>query len=69
LQSSRIISRVRIPPSDSAVNPKAVEPQETYGYTLEENQTILSLLPELAATAFAVAAFMGLRHSEIQGLP
>ena len=29
---------------------------------------ILSLLPEPAGTAFAVAAFMGLRHGEIQGL-
>jgi integrase len=31
-------------------------------------QTIISLLPEPAATAFAVAGFMGLRHGEIQGL-
>jgi integrase len=31
-------------------------------------QTILSVLPEPAATAFAVAAYMGLRHGEIQGL-
>ena len=31
-------------------------------------QSILSLLTEPAATAFAVAAFMGLRHGEIQGL-
>jgi integrase len=56
------------PARDSATNPKAAEPQETYAYTLEEVQTILSLLPEPAATAFAVAAFMGLRHGEIQGL-
>jgi integrase len=56
------------PARDSAVNPKAAEPQETYAYTLEEIQAILSLLPEPAATAFAVAAFMGLRHGEIQGL-
>lgn len=56
------------PARDSAVNPKAAEPQETYAYTLEEIQTILNLLPEPAATAFAVAAFMGLRHGEIQGL-
>ncbi len=56
------------PAHNSAVNPKAAEPQETYAYTLEEIQTILSLLPEPAATAFAVAAFMGLRHGEIQGL-
>jgi len=56
------------PARDSAVNPKAAEPQETYAYTLEEIQVILSLLPEPAATAFAVAGFMGLRHGEIQGL-
>jgi hypothetical protein len=56
------------PARDSAVNPKAAEPQETYAYTLEEIQAILSLLPEPAATAFAVAGFMGLRHGEIQGL-
>ena len=56
------------PSRDAAVNPKAAEPQETYAYTLGEIQTILCLLPEPAATAFAVAAFMGLRHGEIQGL-
>ncbi len=53
---------------DTAVNPRALEPQETYAYTLEESQSILALLPEPAATAFAVAALMGLRHGEIQGL-
>jgi len=56
------------PARDSAINPKATEPQETYAYTLEEIQSILNLLPEPAATAFAIAAFMGLRHGEIQGL-
>jgi integrase len=56
------------PARDSVVNPRAAEPQETYAYSLEEIQTILALLPEPAATAFAVAAFMGLRHGEIQGL-
>jgi integrase len=56
------------PARDAAVNPNATEAQETYAYSLDEIQTILSLLPEPAATAFAVAAFMGLRHGEIQGL-
>ena len=56
------------PARDTAINPRAAEPQETYVYTLDEVQTILALLPEPAATAFAVAAFMGLRHGEIQGL-
>ena len=56
------------PVRDAAVNPNATEARETYAYSLEEIQSILSLLPEPAATAFAVAAFMGLRHGEIQGL-
>src|SRR5205823_11759344 len=56
------------PARDTAINPGAAEARETYAYTLEEIQTILSVLPEPAATAFAVAAFMGLRHGEIQGL-
>lgn len=56
------------PARDSAINPKAAQPRETYAYTLEEIQEILSLLSEPAATAFAVASFTGLRHGEIQGL-
>jgi len=56
------------PARDTAINPGATEPQETYAYSLDEINSILALLPEPAATAFAVAAFMGLRHGEIQGL-
>jgi integrase len=56
------------PARDTSINPGAAEPQETYAYTLEEIKSILGMLPEPAATAFAVAAFMGLRHGEIQGL-
>ena len=56
------------PARDTAIDPRAAEPQETYAYSLEEVQAILSLLPEPAATAFAFAAFMGLRHGEIEGL-
>lgn len=56
------------PARDTGVSPAAPEAQETYAYSLEEVQTILAVLPEPAATAFAVAAFMGLRHGEIQGL-
>jgi integrase len=56
------------PARDTAIDPRAAEPQETYAYSLDELQTIISLLPEPAATAFAVAAYMGLRHGEIQGL-
>src|ERR1019366_5246952 len=56
------------PVRGTAVYPGAVEPEETYAYSLEEEQSILAHLPEPAATAFAVAAFTGLRHGEIQGL-
>jgi integrase len=35
---------------------------------LEEVQALLAVLPELASTAFAVAAFMGLRIGEIEAL-
>jgi integrase len=56
------------PARDSAIDPRASEPEETYAYSLEELQTIIALLPEPAATAFAVAGYMGLRHGEIQGL-
>ena len=56
------------PARDTVINPKAAEPEETYAYTLEEIHTILALLPAPAATAFAVAAYLGLRHGEIQGL-
>jgi len=56
------------PARDTAINPGAAEPQETYAYTLKEIQAILSRIPETAGTAFAIAAFMGLRHGEIRGL-
>lgn len=55
------------PARDSAINPKAAEAQKTYAYSLEEINAILGLVPEPAATSFAVA-FMGLRHGEIQGV-
>ena len=56
------------PVQDTRINPKAAEPAETYSYTLEEIGAILDVLPEPAATAFAVAAYTGLRRGEIEGL-
>jgi integrase len=56
------------PARDTAINPDAPEPQETYAYTLDEINNILARLPGPARTAFAFAAYMGLRHGEIQGL-
>jgi integrase len=56
------------PTRDTATNPGAAEPEETYAYNLNEVESLLAALPEPAATAFAVAAYTGLRHGEIQGL-
>lgn len=56
------------PSRDTVVSPGAAQPQETYAYSLDEIKVILSLAPEPASTAFAVAAYMGLRRGEIQGL-
>ncbi|HVB87405.1 MAG TPA: site-specific integrase [Candidatus Dormibacteraeota bacterium] len=56
------------PTRDTAIDPHSAEPQETYAYSLEEIQSILAAIPEPAATAFAFAAFMGLRCGEIEGL-
>lgn len=56
------------PVRDTATSPKATAPQETYAYDLSEIQQMLSVMPEPAATIFAVAAFTGLRRSELQGL-
>jgi integrase len=56
------------PARDTKIDPRAAEQQETYAYSLDELQSIISLLPEPASTAFSVAAYMGLRHGEIQGL-
>ena len=44
------------------------EPKETHAYSFEEELSILSLLPEPAGTAFAIACFTGLRIGEITGL-
>ncbi len=56
------------PAQDTRVDPTAAEPAETYAYSLEEVQSLLALLPEPGATAFAVAAFMGLRIGELEAL-
>ncbi len=48
--------------------PKAPVGGETYAYSLEEVMKIITSLPQPASTIAAVAAFTGLRRSEIQGL-
>ena len=56
------------PAQDTRVDPHAAQPVPTYAYTLEEIASILAVLPEPAATIFAVAAYTGLRRGEIEGL-
>jgi len=55
------------PVQDTAI-PPAPKGGDTHAYSLEEITSILTALPEPAATVFAVAAFMGLRRGEIKGL-
>lgn len=56
------------PARDTATSPKATPPQEMHAYDLPEIQQMVSVMPEPAATIFAVAAFTGLRRGELQGL-
>jgi integrase len=56
------------PVRDSAIDPGAKESEETFAYSLDEIRAILAVLPEPAATVFAVAAFTGLRRGEIRGM-
>jgi integrase len=48
--------------------PKARKSEPTYAYSLDEINRMLGLLDDRSATIVAVAAFSGLRRSEIQGL-
>ena len=56
------------PAKDCRVNPRARRPEKTYAYTLQEIFEMLAILPEPAATVFAVASFAGLRRGELEGL-
>jgi integrase len=56
------------PVRDTATSPKATAPHETHAYDLAEIQEMLAVMPEPAATVFAIAAFTELRRSELQGL-
>jgi len=48
--------------------PRAPDGDETHSYSLRDVETILAVLPEPAATVCAVAAFAGLRRSELRGV-
>lgn len=56
------------PVQGTSVNPRASEAKDTYAYGLEEIHSMITLFPEPASTAFAVAALAGLRRGEIEGL-
>jgi integrase len=56
------------PAQDTKVNPHAAPPAPTHAYTLEEIWSMLARFLEPASTAFAVAAYAGLRRGEIEGL-
>jgi integrase len=48
--------------------PRAPEGEETHSYSLRDVETMLAVLPEPAAAVCAVAAFAGLRRSELRGV-
>jgi len=48
--------------------PDAPEDDDGYAYSLPEIETLLAVIPEPAATVCAVAAFAGLRRSELRGV-
>ena len=54
-------------PVRDAVLPKCKESEDTYAYSLEDELTMIRILPEPASTAISVAAFTGLREGEIRG--
>jgi integrase len=55
-------------PMRDVVLPKGKPAGETHAYSLEEITQMLNLLPEPAATIVALAAFTGVRKSELRGL-
>lgn len=55
-------------PAHDVKIPASREPKPTHAHSLQTIQTMLSILPEPAATIVAVAAYAGLREGEIEGL-
>lgn len=55
-------------PMRDVLLPKARQGNETKAYSLEEIMQMLMILPELAATIVATAAFTGARRGEIRGM-
>jgi integrase len=67
-EAKRLQYRKDSNPVHEVTLPPTPEPKVTHAYSFEEEQAILSLLEEPAATAFAIACFTGLRIGEITGL-
>lgn len=57
-----------INPVDDTAVPKAPKGRDTYAYSLNDISSMLMVLPELAATIVATAAFTGARRGEIRGM-
>jgi integrase len=55
-------------PSRLVKIPRAPDGDETHSYSLRDVETMLAVLTEPAATLCAVAAFAGLRRSELRGV-
>jgi integrase len=55
-------------PMRAVVLPKGKPAGETHAYSLEEISQMLNVLPEPASTIVALAAFTGVRKSELRGL-
>jgi integrase len=54
-------------PVRDAVLPKCKETEDTHAYSLEDELTMIQILPEPASTIVAVAAWTGLRKGELRG--
>lgn len=58
------VDKAKVPPKSEAEE----NGDDTYAYSLEEVQGMLSVLPEPARTAVATAGFTGIRRGELAGL-
>jgi len=54
-------------PVRDAVLPKCKETEDTHAHSLEDELTMIRILPEPASTIVAMAAFTGMRKGEIRG--
>jgi integrase len=54
-------------PVRDAELPKCKESEDTHAYSLEDELTMITILPEPASTVVALAAWTGLRKGELRG--